>query len=77
MEVLIGDPDMGFTGVRDGWIDAWPDIMRNGTFWSWTLESGAAHSPPLHSMPELEVERSDDESWGRKWYVPSKVSKVS
>ena len=62
MEVLIGDPNVGITGVRDGWTDAGPDVTGNGTFWFWMLEGGAAHSPPLNSMAELEVERRDDVS---------------
>jgi len=74
MEALNGEPDMGTTGVRDGWTGAAsrPDVMWNGM--SWVLERGAARSPPLHSMVELEVERGDGESWGRREYAPSKVS---
>jgi len=73
-EAPIGDPDMGPTGVRDGWTGASPAVIGNGMLWM--LERGAARSPPPHSMVELEVERNDDKGWERRGYAPSKVSKV-
>jgi len=74
-EALIGDPDMGTTGVEDGQAGAGLDDMGNGMFWM--PERDAACSTPARPTAELEVAGSDAEGW-REWLkAPSKVSKVS
>ena len=60
-EALIGDPDMGITGVEDGQGGAGPDVMGSGVFWM--LEREATCSAPPRSTAGLEVAGYNVKGW--------------